>query len=33
MWFGIFLVVCVAFMVDDAIRDCEFIENIKNLEE
>jgi hypothetical protein len=33
MWFGIFICVCAAIMVIDAINDPEFKEKIKNLEE
>ena len=37
MWFGIFIVVCVAIMVDDARQDVEFMkkfnDKLKNLEE
>jgi hypothetical protein len=37
MWFAIFIVVCVAIMVDDARKDVKFMEELKkkldNLEE
>jgi hypothetical protein len=37
MWFGIFIIVCVAIMVDDARHDIEFMEKfrkkLKDLEE
>ena len=37
MWFGIFIVICVAVMVDDARKDTEFMKKfndyVKNLEE
>lgn len=37
MWFGIFLVICIVIMVDDAKKDVEFMkkfnEKLKNLDE
>lgn len=29
MWFGIFIIVCVAIMVDDARHDVEFMEKFR----
>ncbi len=33
MWFDVFICVCVAIMVVDAINDPKFKEKIKNVEE